>query len=321
MADVKFARSPIIMGHTLFASYPNGSASCEVRIDGTLRYSLFRNGFGNNNKSTYFEVGDLIKDYIEVEFNGSPQSYEVSVTLDLEMYNQPNGGGTTIYTRTDTFLATAGYSYFEEGELTISDGRKATSQEKLYIPEGQSSTIPKFFSTSTTTAFSYTSISTTATSIVIDGNTIPIERICTPKYTPFEMYFINRFGALDRVWFELVRKDTTSVQSKDFKRYSTNADGSLNTYKHNKQKFHINGKDTFTLNSGYRDESFNFVMDEILLSEYVWVYYSGRQDGQANWRPVNVVTSSLEKKTHINDKLIQYELQLEEAYDKVYNVR
>ena len=52
-----------------------------------------------------------------------------------------------------------------------------------------------------------------------------------------------------------------------------------------------------------------------MLSELVWV-----QIGVAVY-PINIVTNSLEKKTQINDKLVNYSLDFEFAYDIINNVR
>jgi hypothetical protein len=51
-----------------------------------------------------------------------------------------------------------------------------------------------------------------------------------------------------------------------------------------------------------------------MLSEYVWIFVSNVI------HPVTVVTSSLTKKTSLNDKLIQYTLEVEDANDIINNI-
>ena len=65
-------------------------------------------------------------------------------------------------------------------------------------------------------------------------------------------------------------------------------------------------------------EAYNEVIEDILLSEYVWIKYN-TTDGSKT-RPVIVNTSSLTKKTSVNDKLIQYTLEVEEANDIINNI-
>jgi hypothetical protein len=55
-------------------------------------------------------------------------------------------------------------------------------------------------------------------------------------------------------------------------------------------------------------------MQDIMLSEYVWIYFN------SNWRPSTISTNSLTFKTSVNDKLIQYTLDLEFANDIINNI-
>jgi len=55
-----------------------------------------------------------------------------------------------------------------------------------------------------------------------------------------------------------------------------------------------------------------------MLSEQVWLE---KLDGTDDVFPVNVTTQSLQYKTSVNDKLVQYTLNFEYAFDKINNVR
>ena len=52
-----------------------------------------------------------------------------------------------------------------------------------------------------------------------------------------------------------------------------------------------------------------------MLSEYVWL-----EKGYLTL-PVNITTSKLDKKTHINDKLINYSIEVETASNYINNIR
>lgn len=320
MSEIRFARSPIVMGHTLTTSAPNGSASLQLVINGNVR-NLLKNNLTNGNKSAYFEVAEIIRDEINVYFTGSHISHGVSVTMNFEMTDAQNGGGNTLYTDSQSFIAVEGFSYHEEGQVIVSTPpeRFAFTERNWYLPEGVTSVYPKFFN-NISLAFSYVTVQPSVNTITLNGETVTIKRFCSPKYEPHRVTFLNKYGALQDIWFELVRRDTTEIQSKKYKRFTTNPDGSLDVYAHNIKKYNAQGHEKFTLNSGYRDEDFNGTMDELLMSEYVWVWYAG-QGSTIRPRPCNVLTTSVQKKTHVNDKLIQYEVQFEEAYDKIYNVR
>ena len=61
-------------------------------------------------------------------------------------------------------------------------------------------------------------------------------------------------------------------------------------------------------------EAYNDVMQDLLLSEYVWLYLN------SDWQPVTVTKSSLLKKTSVNDRLIQYTIEVQESNDIINNV-
>jgi hypothetical protein len=51
-----------------------------------------------------------------------------------------------------------------------------------------------------------------------------------------------------------------------------------------------------------------------MLSESVYVYKDSLK------LPVNVSDSSIEYKTHVNDKLVNYTIEFDYAYDKINNL-
>ena len=52
-----------------------------------------------------------------------------------------------------------------------------------------------------------------------------------------------------------------------------------------------------------------------MLSEQVWI----KKDGEI--LPINVKTSSLTYKTSVNDRLINYTIEFDYAFDKINNIR
>ena len=57
-----------------------------------------------------------------------------------------------------------------------------------------------------------------------------------------------------------------------------------------------------------------------MLSEYVWIRRNDYAQAQKTI-PVKLVTSSFTKKTQLNDRLIEYTMDFEEAFDYINNVR
>jgi len=70
-----------------------------------------------------------------------------------------------------------------------------------------------------------------------------------------------------------------------------------------------------TLNTGFYPELYNDIFKELQLSENVWIEIENRIT------PVNVESSGLEYKTQLNEKLINYTVDLSFAFDTINNIR
>ena len=88
----------------------------EINVRGTLKYSISKTELGTNNY-VVFEISELVRDYLEIEFNNDYASQVVFVSYDLDIINSSS---TTLYTDSDVFIAADGYSYFEEGLKAVS---------------------------------------------------------------------------------------------------------------------------------------------------------------------------------------------------------
>jgi hypothetical protein len=149
----------------------------------------------------------------------------------------------------------------------------------------------------------------------VDGLTIiKVDNIEECKYTPYKVTFINKFGAYQDIWF--FKRSNLSMTKKDemFKSNIIN-NGSYNTYQHQYETFHVNGKETLSLNTGFYPESYNEVFRQMSLSDKIWIEYNEKT------LPVRLTSSNLSFKTRLDDKLINYTIELEFAFDKINNVR
>lgn len=156
--------------------------------------------------------------------------------------------------------------------------------------------------------------------VYTDTTIITLREICEPKFTPYRVIFYNKYGALQDIWFDKKSIQTLNVKSSNFQRSIIEFDSSLggadySVYKHSKRRFNIEGTESITLNTGFIIEDLNDPLKQLLLSESVWI------DNGSNVYPVNVASSSIQEKTSVNDKLIQYTIDFEYAFDKIQNVR
>lgn len=149
----------------------------------------------------------------------------------------------------------------------------------------------------------------------VEGVTVlKIQNIEECKYTPYKVTFINKYGAYQDIWF--FKRSNLSMTKKDemFKSNIIN-NGSYNTYQHQYSTFHVNAKETLSLNTGFYPESYNEVFRQMSLSDKIWIEYNEKT------LPVRLTSSNLSFKTRLDDKLINYTIELEFAFDKINNVR
>jgi hypothetical protein len=151
-----------------------------------------------------------------------------------------------------------------------------------------------------------------------DGLTIiKVDNIEECKYTPYKVTFINKFGAYQDIWF--FKRSNLSMTKKDemFKSNLMGTAGSMGyaTNRHQYSTFHVNAKETLSLNTGFYPESYNEVFRQMSLSDKIWIEYNEKT------LPVRLTSSNLSFKTRLDDKLINYTIELEFAFDKINNVR
>jgi predicted secreted protein len=288
------------------------SAQMALTIDGTLRYTILKNAVSNR---TVFEIATLCKDYFVANYNNLDT---VSISYVITTYTAIDGGGTATAQSAVTHTGYYGYSEFWDGvnqdfdpddyELT-----NTGNSQIIYLPENTTGFAWDMNGGTATKA----TISTSATSVAAtSGNyTWTIERVCSSKYSPIQMRFINKNGVPQDQYFFLKSIENISARSETFKRnIFTYSSSNYDVKSHQTQTFNKTGKKRFTLNTDYIAEAYNAVIEDIMLSEYVWIYFNSK------WHPVTVTTSALQKKTSLNDKLIQYTLEVEDANDIINNI-
>jgi hypothetical protein len=140
--------------------------------------------------------------------------------------------------------------------------------------------------------------------------------VCEPKYTPYQIAFINRFGVADFITF-FKRSDERGTFTQDSYQKSIYNDGfttpSLEVGKYN--SFNVNSRNSITLNTGFVDQDYDETIKDILMSEYVAVL-EGSQ-----WVSVVPDRGSIEYQKHVNQKLINYTLTFTYGFDERSLVR
>ena len=147
-----------------------------------------------------------------------------------------------------------------------------------------------------------------------DGTVLDTRRFyptCESKYSPSVMQFVNKNGVWESITFFKKSESTINTTTNEFRRSlgsSSSAGFSYDTTAHKYQRINTNGRKQFTLNTGWVGEDYDAIMEQMLMSERVML------DGL----PVNVTTTSLTLQKVVNEKTINYTIEVEEAFDTRY---
>ena len=145
-------------------------------------------------------------------------------------------------------------------------------------------------------------------------NVISVQNIEECKFMPYKLTFINKFAAYQDLWM-FKRSDLSISKTEEEFRSNIISNGSYNTYEHQYKTFNVNAKESLTLNTGFYPEEYNEVFKQMMLSERVWIEYDNKT------LPVKIKSNDFSFRTRLNDKLINYTIQVEFAYDKINTVR
>lgn len=337
------------------------------------QYTLIKKVLGANNYIV-FEISELVRDYLDIEFNGTYTSYTIWAEADITLYN----GTAVIDTDATDYIAFDGYGYYEDGaNPTLTQGLMQSNKTifrlndqgiKIPVDTNTAKSISFYLngvlkksetiaeSTNTNAQIKYLSLSGSTSSTdfservlldngvleatdclqeLLDGldiglidevhigtdTTIEIVKVKTLsecKFEPIVVTFVNRFGALQDVTFFKKSIDSMAVKGEQFKASIFNENTlSYDTFKHQQTQFLVQGKSSITMNTGYLNEDYNKVMEELMLSEQVWMY----KDGNKTVTPITPTTKQITYKTGVNDRLIDYTVNFDMAFDKINNIR
>jgi len=127
------------------------------------------------------------------------------------------------------------------------------------------------------------------------------------KYTPVDVCFLNKEGAIQTFTFFKARKDSDIISSEKYQ--SNDVIGN-----HQDITYNVQARRKISLNTGFVTEDKNETIRQLLLSTKVWFIENGVKI------PVKNGTSNFQVKTRISDKLINYEIDFEYAFNQINNV-
>ena len=290
-------------------------------------------------------------------FEGSPCLSAILDTFDDDFRSQTvwvESDITVTYEYTGTFtetfntnyLAFDGYGYYTEEANPELSRTLLQSNTDMYVESGKRVQVPvytdvvdfvEFYNNSvlqsrvtiTPSLNSNAQIKYAGTTATIDEirvlsgsdtETINVYQIGECKFTPYKVTFVNKFGALQNVYFFKKSVESINTTSERYKASIFNQESlAYDVQNHQYREFLKQGKESITMNTGFISEQYNEVIKQLLLSEQIWVTQD--VDGISTILPMNLKTQTLQYKTSVNDKLINYTLDFDYSFDEINTVR
>jgi len=323
-----------------YKSLTAGAASvyalCTIKIGGVLKYTLRKEAAPS--QVVVFEIAELCRDFLDAGFDGdySPATPVQTLTIETEInsYDSSTPPSITASTQAINDIGYDAYGTFMEGAnptvvpsvptWLISKNPNNTGINDIfyiYVPYNVSGYVPYI---NTNKTLGYQSYGSADLDIVGSpaGVRMNIVRIdCTKYGEGHKITFVNKFGALQDLWFFLKSVNTTTKKQDQFQRNIINGT-TYNVNQHTKQVFNTIANTSITLSSGYYPEWANQFFEQLLLSEKVWLTRPvSTNPSNEEVVPVNVKKSNMVKKTVLNNKLIEYTFEFDMSFDYINNIR
>jgi hypothetical protein len=133
-------------------------------------------------------------------------------------------------------------------------------------------------------------------------------------YEPYTIIYKNKWGVLESMQMDKKASKELTITNNDLNRSIVDYNGNFDINRHTKKQFNTNGKEKYTLNTQFLPEYMNQAVEELSLSEELWLV----KDNVIY--PIIRTNDNIAFKTRLNDKLIQYTMEVELSHAIVKNI-
>ena len=232
-----------------------------------------------------------ISTYNGKAFTNRPGQITASLTDNIYIASKDVSGVTvSTYDGTNTLIATTAYSF---------GSSKAFAQLNIGAPALNNPT------TIITSACKYYTVT-------IGTSVITVTMYCNPKYTSYNLHFINHLGMFDSARFGLVSKLSMDVTRKAFEKRDYSLGASSVSYYDSNNKY-LSSKINY-LNKN--DHSYKLTMDAPTDAEFEWlnelidspqVYF----EFEGYFYPVSIKANNYEYSKYVNNRLRVFEVEID----------
>tara|TARA_R110000803_G_scaffold24638_3_gene59220 strand:- start:433 stop:1506 length:1074 start_codon:yes stop_codon:yes gene_type:complete len=317
--------------------------------DSTNEYKLTYNNTAAATGNHDINISAMIQDYVEFTAP-SPLGY-VNITSLLNANNQAwvytyvTYNGSTTKHDESTELMTLGYTYGDEGEnyTNVTDNflmpvmdYKINKYGIFIIPLLSDEVTDNDVTISADGGAGLTSFTVLATtdsskavrnlwidvqndfstasqylSVTYKGNTINLDLYDEARYTPMDVLFQNKDGALQAFTFFKDRKEETTVTDSVYQtRGGQGSDGF-----HQFVRYNVQARNSVSASTGFIRERENEVIQQLMYARRAWIHDTVSQ----SYKAVSVKDTSKQFKTQLTDRLINYTMKFEYAYNQINN--
>lgn len=302
-----------------------------------------------NDNVIYIDVAKQIQDFIVQSYTGTLSASAVFASWDI--VTTYSGGEIN---STDTVIAFDGYNNHFEGVNYTPTNDLMINNKYITAPVGDIISLPFYMGgddynvefrdgtsveddsmitainiLDTDDAVTYvTANADNIDNIRVENTTQATEEIIDLElleeciYTPIRCVFINSDGVQQEFWFFKANREDLSVTDETYRKnvltesiVDSKAVLSYSTSNHLNQRYNTQGNRNITVNTGYIDQDNNILIQELLLSESIWLTIDNVI------KPVDITDKSVSYLTKRNDQLIKYTLKFAFSYDERQNIR
>ena len=329
-------RSPYYETHSQAYVSPNvaKSATLVLSVDGTQisemsKDTVLSGTSGQETGTVAFEIADLCRDYLDITFNNTYTDQSIAITGTLtfksETVDDINTGATAVTVGTPVSISHRGidgYYEFMEGLGTGQNSAKTLATNdilqdntQIYLPDNTAGQIPYWDGSS----IQYQAFSASATNVTVISTAFTLNRVCN-KHTAYQVTFVNKYGALQDFYFNGRTTENINVSKTTFKRNIATSSFEYDKQKHSIRQFNTLANETIILNTPPMSyDSVNESIKQLLVSEQVWIIKV--EGGSEQTVPINITDTQQTFKTGVNDKVVQYTITAEYAFDMISNIR
>jgi hypothetical protein len=149
------------------------------------------------------------------------------------------------------------------------------------------------------------------------GQPLKYNIVCNQKYPNVRIMWKNRFGEFDYFNFNMVNRQSFSVSRSQYQPQIGTFNGSYLTYNRYDSSilnYLVDTKQAISVNTNWVNEGYNDTFKQLLVSDEIyWIYNEplfyaewGVSSNPQGIRPITIKTDSIQFKTGVVDKLIQY---------------